>query len=157
MTAAGACAAEGPVGFENPNVKEHWARCQADPWEVQPQPWAAKDPYDPKEYAAYKKTVIETYTKWFAAIPEPYRPDHVYFFTEPAISNRTSNGNWPEYWQEKPYELTAQEKTTLRMYFVTAKCAAEAIREKWPHLKILIPYGDPLFAVALFARDSPKT
>ena len=71
---------------------------------------AAKDPYDPKEYAAYKKTVIETYTKWFAAIPEPYRPDHVYFFTEPAISNRTSNGNWPEYWQEKPYELTAQEK-----------------------------------------------
>lgn len=156
MTAAGARAAESPCGFDNADVQRHWARAQAGPWEVAPQPWAAKDPYDPKEYAAYKKTVIETYTKWFAAIPEPFRPDHVYFFAEPSISNRLSAGNWPEYWQGEPFQLTAEEKERLRMYFVTAKCAAEAIREKWPHLKILIPYGDPLSLVALLRAGFPK-
>jgi hypothetical protein len=42
------------------------------------------------------------------------------------------------------------------MFLVTAKCAAEAIRQKWPELKILIPWGDALFVGPLLRAGFPK-
>jgi hypothetical protein len=42
------------------------------------------------------------------------------------------------------------------MFFVTAKCAAEAIRKEFPELKILIPWGDPLFIPPILRAGFPK-
>lgn len=79
-----------------------------------------------------------------------------FFFPEPSISNRMTAGNYPEYWGEQGFQPTEDELKRIRMHFITAKCAAEAIRETWPELKILIPWGDPLFIVPLLRAGFPK-
>ena len=156
MTIAGARTSIGLASKDNPLVQKHWTRVPCGAWEVSPQAWAAEDPYDPKKYEEYQKTVVEAYSKARAAVPEPFQPDHVYFFPEPCISLRLTAGNFPSYWGEPEYELTPDEQRALRMYMVTAKCAAEAVRKTWPNLKILIPWGDPLFIVPLLRAGFPK-
>jgi len=158
MTMAGARTSIGiPQGQENNEyIKKHWTRIPAGAWEVSPQEWAAEQPYDQAKYDDYKKKVIEAYTKARNVVPEQYRPDHVFFFPEPSISNRMTAGNYPEYWGEQGFQPTEDELKRIRMHFITAKCAAEAIRETWPELKILIPWGDPLFIVPLLRAGFPK-
>jgi hypothetical protein len=156
MTRAGARTSIGLVNPKNELAKKHWARTSAGAWEVSPQAWAAKDPYDPKEYAAYQKKIVEDFTKARNAIPPEYRPDHVYFFPEPHVSQRLTEGNYPTYWGARDYQMTPEEKKNLRIFFVTAKCAAEAIRQKFPDLKIHIPWGDALFAIPLLRAGFPK-
>jgi hypothetical protein len=156
MTAAGARTSIGLASPKNPSAQKHWARVPAGAWEVSPQDWAAKEPYDPKKYAEYQKAVIDTYTKARNAVPPEFRPDHVYFFPEPHVSQRLTEGNYPSYWNDADPALTAEEKQRLRTFSVTAKAAAEAIRRTWPDLKILIPWGDPLFAVPLLRSGFPK-
>lgn len=155
MTLAGA---RGSIGFvkDHPMVKKHWSRMPAGAWEVSPQPWAAEEPVDPKKYAEYQKYIIDTYAKARKDIPAELQPDHVYFFPEPHVSQRLTEGNLPTYWQEKDYVMTADEKTNLRRFFVTAKCAAEAIRKQWPHLKIHVPWGDAMFVPPLLRAGFPK-
>jgi hypothetical protein len=156
MTAAGARTSIGVVRPNVPTVKEHWGRISAGAWEVAPQPWAAEEPVDPKKYADYQKAVVEAFTRAREAVPPEHRPDHVYFFPEPHLSTRLTEGNLPTYWQAPEYELTPDEKRNLRMFVVTAKCAAEAVRKKWPDLKILIPWGDALFVPPLLRAGFPK-
>ncbi len=158
MTMAGARTSIGlPQGAENNEfVKKHWTKIPAGAWEVSVQEWAAEQPYDPAKYNEYRKKVIEAYTKARNAVPEQYRPDHVYFFPEPGISNRMTAGNYPEYWGEQGFIPTEDEQRRIRMHFITAKCAAEAIRDTWPELKILIPWGDPLFIVPFLRAGFPK-
>jgi hypothetical protein len=156
MTLAGARTSIGLVNKDNPFVKAHWARVPAGAWEVAPQPWAADVPVDPKKYADYQKTVVEAFTKARDAIPPEFRPDHVYFFPEPHVSQRLTEGNLPNYWEEPDYALTAEEKQNLRTFMVTAKCAAEAMRQKFPDVKVLIPWGDALFAPQLLRAGFPK-
>lgn len=157
MTMAGARTSIGlPQGGSNALIQAHWTRAPAGAWEVSPQPWAKEDPYDPAKYEAYKKEVIEKFTKAREAIPEAFRPDHVYFYPEPHVSLRLTAGNYPEYWNGEPYVYTDEEKANLRMFMVTSKCAAEAIRSQWPNLKIHIPWGDPLFIVPLLRAGFPK-
>jgi hypothetical protein len=158
MTLAGARTSLGIPGKldDHPLIRKHWAPVSAGAWEVSPQPWAAEEPYDPKKYADYQKEVVTAFTKARAAIPAEFRPDHVYFFPEPHVSQRLTEGNYAEYWGDTTPPLTAEEKTRLRMFMVTSKCAAEAIRKAFPNLKILIPWGDPLFAVPLLRAGFPK-
>jgi hypothetical protein len=156
MTRAGARTSIGLVRADNPWVKKHWTRVPAGAWEVAPQAWAKDEPYDPKKYAEYQKAVIEAFTKARNSISPEYRPDHVYFFPEPHISTRLTEGNLPTYWNAPEYTLTPEEKENLRIFSVTAKCAAEAVRRTWPEVKILIPWGDALFAPPLLRAGFPK-
>jgi hypothetical protein len=142
--------------FENEYVKNHCTRLPAGAWEVSGQQWAREEKYDQAKYEQYQQDVIKAYTSARNAIPEEFRPDHVYFFPEPSVSMRLTSGNYPEYWHGEPYQYTEEEKENLRMYFTTAKCAAEAIRKTWPNLKILIAWGDPLFPVPLLRAGFPK-
>jgi hypothetical protein len=156
MTAAGARTSIGWVSPGNEVVKKHWARVPCGAWEVSPQEWAAQEPVDAKKYADYQKAVIDAYTKAREAVPPELRPDHVYFFPEPHVSTRLTEGNLPTYWGAPEYELTAEEKRNLRTFLVTARCAAEAIRQKWPELKILVPWGDAMFVPPLLRAGFPK-
>ncbi|HJT77961.1 MAG TPA: hypothetical protein VJ739_12230 [Gemmataceae bacterium] len=156
MTRAGARTSIGVPRPDDPLVKARWAPVSAGAWEVAPQPWAAEEPVDPKKYADYQKAVIVAFTKARAAVPAAYRPDHVYFFPEPHVSQRLTEGNLPTYWQAPEYQMTPDEKKNLRMFFLTAKCAAEAIRRQWPDLKILVPWGDALFVPPLLRAGFPR-
>ncbi|MBI2191465.1 MAG: hypothetical protein HYU36_05725 [Planctomycetes bacterium] len=156
MTRAGARTSISLTPGENEWVQKHWSRVPAGAWEVAAQPWAREDPYDPKQYQEYQEKIVKAYTDARERIPEALRPDHVYFFPEPHVSLRLTAGNYPTYWGDPDVVLTDEEKSQLRMYFVTAKCAAEGIRKKWPDLKILIPWGDPLFIVPLLRAGFPR-
>jgi hypothetical protein len=154
MTAAGARTSIGYI--DHPLVKKHWAPVSAGAWEVSPQPWADAEPPDAKKYAAYQKEIAGVFAKARAALPAEFRPDHVYFFPEPHISQRLTEGNLPTYWNEVEPTLTPQEKKQLRTDFVTAKAAAEAVRANFPGLKVLVPWGDPLFVPPLLRAGFPK-
>jgi hypothetical protein len=52
--------------------------------------------------------------------------------------------------------LTTEEEQRIRMFKVTSECAAEGIRKNWPGLKILVPWGDPLFVVPLLRAGLDK-
>jgi hypothetical protein len=154
MTAAGARTSIGYL--DHPLVKKHWAPISAGAWEVAPQPWAAAEPPDPKKYAGYQKEVVAAFTRARAAVPATHRPDHVYFFPEPHISQRLTEGNLPGYWNEAEPKLTPEEAKQLRTDFVTAKAAAEAVRGGFPGLKVLVPWGDPLFVPPLLRAGFPR-
>src|SRR5262249_35269963 len=136
MTAAGARTSIGWIK-DNELVKKHWTRVPAGAWEGSPQPWARGEPHDPKKNEEYQKTVVEVFRKWRESVPPEFLPDHVYFFPEPHVSQRLTEGNLPTYWGERDYEMTPEERANLRMFMVTAKCAAEAVRKQWPELKVL--------------------
>lgn len=156
MTAAGARTTTHVSQTDNPLVQKHWTRGSAGAWEVAPQRWAAELPLEKEKYDAYQKHVVEAFKKAREKLPPEYRPDHVYFFPEPHVSRRLSEGNYPEYWNGAPYEYTEEEKANLRMFMVTAQCAAETVRKEFPDLKVLIPWGDALFAVPLLRAGFPK-
>jgi hypothetical protein len=156
MTHAGARTSIGVIKPDDPLVKAHWGRVSAGAWEVAPQPWAADEPLDPKKVADFQKTIIQAFTKAREAVPPQHRPDHVYFFPEPHVSQRLTEGNLPTYWQAPEYQMTPDEQRNQRMFFVTAKCAAEAVRQKWPELKILVPWGDALFVPPLLRAGFPR-
>jgi hypothetical protein len=156
MTAAGARTSIGLPIKDHPLIQKHWTRISAGAWEVSPQPWAREEPYDPKRYAEYQKEIVQVFRKAREAVPAEFRPDHVYFFPEPHVSQRLTEGNYPTYWNAPEYEMTPEEKTNLRMFLVTAKCAAEGIRKEFPELKILVPWGDALFVVPLLRAGFPK-
>lgn len=158
MTRAGARTSIGASAKsrENPWILKHWAPVSAGAWEVSPQPWAAEEPVNRERYVAYQKEVIDKFSKARNAIPPDLRPDHVYFFPEPHVSQRLTEGNYPSYWGEPEDPLTDAEQKRLRMFFVTAKCAAEAVRKEFPGLKILIPWGNPLFVVPILRAGFPR-
>jgi hypothetical protein len=156
MTAAGARTSIGYPSAGSDWVKKHWARVPCGAWEVAPQDWARQDPPDPKKCAEFQKAVVEAYTRAREAVPPEFRPDHVYFFPEPHVSQRLTEGNYPAYWGAPEYQMTAEEKQNLRTFFNTAKCAAQAVRQKWPELKVLIPWGDALFVVPLLRAGFPR-
>lgn len=161
MTMAGARqAVHEPTGRVSPEtaalMDKHWGPAQAGAWEVSPQQWAANEPLDPERVAKFQETIVEAFRKSRAKAHPDRMPDHVYFYPEPHISSRLSAGNVPEYWGEKPFELTDAERTRLRMFFNTSKIAAEAVRKEFPGLKVLIPWGDPGFAWPLLRAGFPK-
>jgi len=155
MTLAGARTSISLPNTTNALVHAHWSPVSGGAWAVKPQVWTKAVTVDPKRCTDFQKAVIEAVAEQ-QNVESKFRPDHVYLFPEPHISTRLTAGNIPEYWGEPPFEHTDEERENLRMMFVTARCAAEAIRAKWPHLKILMPWGDPLFVWPLLRAGFPK-
>ena len=121
-------------------------------WPVTPQwGWAAADPVDPAKYNAYKKDAVARIKK-----RQGDNPKLITFFPEPHISRNLTVGSLPSYWGEPEYKLDEKEQRSLRVFFNTAKAAAEGVREEWPNTKLLIPWGDPLFIVPLLRAGFPK-
>jgi len=130
-------------------------------WPVKPQwEWAGADPVDPEKYAAYQRTVIEEIRK-----VQGDHPDFVTFFPEPHISRELGAGAPPDYWDgtygartssPRSIKMTEQEQLAFRVFWNTAKAAAEAVRKAWPKTKILIPWGDPLFIVPFLRAGFPR-
>jgi hypothetical protein len=156
MTAAGARTSIGLPIPDHPLVRKHWARISAGAWEVSPQDWAMNDPVDPKKVAEFQKSILEAFKKRRNEVPPEFRPDHVYFFPEPHVSQRMTEGNYPEYWHGDPVTYTADEKKRLTMFLRSAQYAAEAVRKEFLDLKILIPWGDALFVVPLLRAGFAK-
>lgn len=124
---------------------------EGNAWPVTPQwDWAGADPVDPGKYAGFQEAALAAIRK-----AQGETPPLVTFFPEPHISRDLTAGNPAEYWGEKTV-LTDEEQMNLRVFMNTSKAAAEAVRKTWPGVKILIPWGDPLFIVPFLRAGFPK-
>ncbi|MCX5658907.1 MAG: hypothetical protein NTW19_04205 [Planctomycetota bacterium] len=141
----------------NAMLDAHWGASQSSPWHIGGMAsWSGEDSPDPKAVEDFQAKAMAAIHKEFDGVAEPRRPDSVNFFAEPSLSARLSAGNIPEYWQEKPYELTDDERLRLKRHFNTAKAAAEAVRREFPGIKILLPWGDPGFVWPILRAGFPK-
>ncbi|OGV63677.1 MAG: hypothetical protein A2498_11620 [Lentisphaerae bacterium RIFOXYC12_FULL_60_16] len=123
----------------------------ANAWPITPQrAWAGEDPLDPAQVAAYRTNAIAA-----LRAKQGDHPDIVTFFAEPHISRDMTAGNLASYWNQPEPPLTEEEQKSVRVFFNTAKIAAEAVRETWPKTTILIPWGDPLFIVPILRAGFP--
>jgi hypothetical protein len=162
MTLAGARTSSSlpPINAISPEtlelMKARWSPPQSHPWDVAAQAWASTEPLDPALVAKFQAETIERLKKTRERIPDLFKPDYVFYFAEPHISARLTSGNIPDYWGEKPYELTEEEESRLKMFYNTAKITSDAVRKELPGLKILIPWGDPGFVWPLLRAGLSK-
>jgi len=143
--------------------REYRWSASSSAWPVKPQwDWAGADPVDPEKYAAYQRIVIEEIRK-----AQGDNPDFVTFFPEPHISRELGAGAPADYLGARTSESASdvtgglggprsQEQLAFRVFWNTAKAAAEAVRREWPATKILIPWGDPLFIVPFLRAGFPR-
>jgi len=84
--------------------------------------------------------------------PNPFRkPEFMMFWAEPVLGTITT-GNFAEYWGGKPYVLTDRERSIMTDMSNRFVVHATGIKKRWPDVKLLMPYGDPLFVVP-FLRE----
>ena len=149
-------------------VRKHWSAPTGSAWHLSSQPpptglgyevppqWTAEDELDPAKVQKFQDDLVASWTAQQERFAPGLKPKYLFFYPEPHLSMRLSAGNIPEYWNGEPYALTEHEEKRVKMYFNTAKIAAEAAREHFPDLKILIPWGDPGFVWPLLRAGFPK-
>ena len=158
-----------PQGIEDADfIKKHWSPALSSAWHLSSQPfpqglgyevppqWTAEDELDPAKVQKFQDDLLASWTHGRETAAPGLASKYLFFFPEPHLSIRLSAGNVPEYWNGEPFVLTEHEQTRLKMYFNTARIAAEVAREHFPDLKILIPWGDPGFVWPLLRAGFPK-
>ena len=99
------------------------------------------------------KTHLIEYIERYATPDSAINKQELEFvFGEPNIGHFTY-GNLPRYAGEPEYQMNERERTKYTKYLEQFLFCATTIRERWPHIKILLPWGDPLFCVP-FLRNS---
>ena len=170
MTLAGARASFGiPKEIEDADfVQKHWSPQLSGAWHLSSQPrptglgyqvppaWTAEDELDPVKVKKFQADLVANWQAERDRIKPEFAPNAFSFFPEPHVSLRLTAGNIPDYWNGEPYIYTEHEQERLKMYYNTAKIAAEAAREHFPEMKVLIPWGDPLFVWPFLRMGFPK-
>jgi len=134
-------------------IANKWALA-GNAWPITPQwDWAGAEPLDMTKYNEYKEKAVKLLRE-----AQGDNPDFVTFFPEPGIGLEISNGACPPDYYGEDYNklLTPDVQKNLRVFYNTSKAAAEGVHAAWPNTKILIPWGDPLFSVALLRAGFPK-
>ena len=127
-------------------------RLRSSPWLINPLPaFAAKVEYTEEEGRAFGQSMIE---KMKQNKDLYMREGRVYFFAEPHIGT-FSSAIPPIYYGEPEYKFTDKEKAKARSYINAGICTAKAIHKEFPDFKILLPWGDPGFTIALLRLGYP--
>lgn len=78
--------------------------------------------------------------------PSAYsKPELFCFFAEPGLGPITT-GIPPDYYGED-YKLSQSEQERLDNYAKAFMLGAPVIKKHWPHAKLLLPWGDPIFPI----------
>jgi len=113
---------------------------------------------DPKKYDLSKpesmQELIDIFAKQKIEPSEFNVPEHIPFFPEPGLGPITY-GIWPTWYGGKDYVFTKQEQEYFQGRLEVFLTGAKAVRQGWPDVKILLPYGDPHYT-ALFLRNSEE-
>lgn len=101
------------------------------------------------------KALIDVLEKIRNAPGPTTKPVYLPFFPEPTIGRFTSC-IYPWHYNAGDHPFTIEEEevyqTRVKMFLTGAK----AVRKKWPDVKILLPYGDPM-NTAIFLQREPQT
>ncbi len=109
--------------------------------------------YDPTKPEESGKALIEVMRKYKIKPSPTCRPTYLPFFPEPLIGPVTA-GVWPTHYGVD-YKLSPEDQKTFDAKLTTFLIGARAVRKEWPDVKLLLPYGDPMFT-AIFMRLSPE-
>jgi hypothetical protein len=160
MMAGARTGMRGLHGGEEPDfVREHFSPPQSGAWlmnRCNPKAWASRADFDPAERQKYQADVVESLRAEQESATPGFAPEQLYLGAEPHISARLSSGNVPEYWSEKPLELSEEEVQRRDLFMRLSQAAAEAARKHFPDKKILIPWGDPGFVWPLLRAGFPR-
>jgi hypothetical protein len=121
-------------------------------WVYGPAPWSMKDPYDPKEYAAYGEEMGRSYAAMYEKSPDL---PSVSIFSESAISEKITYGILPEYIGEGETVMSAEDRARFRGFMLTFKAATEGIRKLAPKAKIALGWCEPIFSVPFLEEKLP--
>ena len=77
---------------------------------------------------------------------------HLGFFAEPQIGPIT-HGNLPSYWGEPEHVLTKSEKQQLDLLLDAFLRGRKIALQEWPEVKMMFPWGDPLFVPPFLRHD----
>ena len=128
-------------------------RVRASPWLIKKSlpAFSKKTDFTEEECRDFGQSMIEKMRK----NRDLYmREGRVYLFPEPHIGTFSSSIP-PMYYGEPEYKFTEKEKEKARSYINTGVCAVKTIRNEFPDFKILLPWGDPGFMIALLRQGYP--
>jgi hypothetical protein len=103
-------------------------------------------PYDGSQPEKMGKVLLEKFKKNEQKASEISEPLLVRVFAEPSLGPST-HGSIPEYFGEPPLKLGEQNVKKIKDYTERLLISAKAIKAKYPAAKILMPHGDPNFAI----------
>ena len=114
----------------------HWLTNPGGPWKF--------DPARPEESGA---DLVERIKNEGVKPDAVHKPRYFWFFAEPGIGDMTLHGTLPSYYGEPQWEVDEAHQEAFQMYLQRFLVGAAAIKKEWPEMKILLPWGEPLFAV----------
>ena len=77
---------------------------------------------------------------------------HISFFAEPQLGPVTHE-NLPYYYGEPERVLAKSEQKRVDLYSLTFRRGRTLALKQWPELKMMLPWGDPLFVVPFLRQD----
>lgn len=114
------------------------------------------DPDKPGEYTIRPETADEWRKKFeetgIRKKSDVQDPQFANFLAEPG--GLGTHGTISDYWGDQ-WEMTDGEKKMLSAWSAHLRLYNMLFREKYPDFKILLPWGDPLFAVPFLRRNDP--
>jgi len=138
MHAAGARACMGG----RPENEKWQMEVMSNPWHVQVPGFMWKDDYTQEQFDELLEQIMAKYREEQAR-PEHNRPKMAFFFPEPHIALETP----PSYYGEPDPGLPPEKKERARVHRILAEAVAKRLRKEFPHLKLYLPWGDPMFAI----------
>jgi len=127
-------------------AREHWITME----------WLWNGGYKAADPAGSTAALIEALRKDKTPSGDGVEPEFMTFFPEPHISRDLTAGNLPDYWGEPAYQMNAEEQAQFKLHWDMLLNGARAVKKEWPDMKVLIPWGDPLYVVPFLRAGFPK-
>jgi hypothetical protein len=105
-----------------------------------------------KGLEAAREEFLKTLHARQAAEDDLNKPTFLSFYAEPSIGHHTLVCP-PEYYGEPPLPWSAAEEERYAWFRNGLVEGGKIVREAFPHVKNMLPHGDPLFPLPFLARD----
>jgi len=102
--------------------------------------------YKPNDPAANLALLLSELKKVESSDDDISHPIEIPYFPEPGLGPFTY-GSLPEYYGDPDHVFTPDEQKMYDYYLERFLLSAGTLRKMYPKAKLLLPYGDPLFAV----------
>jgi hypothetical protein len=107
--------------------------------------------YDPKDPKRMREVLLKALDKKYQKKSDISEPTLVRVFAEPGGIG--THGSLPEFYGEHEHKMSAAEKSKLEYYKERFLMSVKAVKQKYPDAKILMPHGDPTFAVPFLKEN----
>ena len=107
--------------------------------------------YDPKDPERMHKVLLKALGKKYQKKSKISEPTLVRVFAEPGGIG--THGTLPEFYGAHEHKMSAAEKNKFEYYKERFLMSVKAVKQKYPDAKILMPHGDPTFAIPFLKEN----